>query len=451
MNRESQHSIPKPSKNQLRQFSKEQDSLYQGVYAGPVSRNDVAQRLQTMRRDRAQDRRREQSIQSQSQQDRDTLETIRNEKLAYEQQAAEISNLIQDHETSLVKRIMDKFRNFPIEEHRQALAESQKQASTLEHQAGIKQELYRTAYYHEELQRIKANQQSFYADSQAYLDQYYQQIALGWKVDQKKQYNRHQLEEYKQAHGSLESLVLANGHYIVHAVKPEFDIGFGNNQNINNQSSYQERIAYLLTQNPSICASTFRPGSGDSRIQLWDNFGLVLNSGTIEDAAAFDKGSQATQENRRTTSVGSVEEYQQRLSAALAQGSKQRYNEVIVSQTRVAATFVNLDQAPMVNLNQDQSIAMTDILWQRGLAERDNLRSITMQNIAETAQFFGLPMIVFKNGQAYELLHDQEQATAWLGRPISPQELVDWSPPQIDNQAYHQMARNASTKPLPML
>src|SRR5690606_3180490 len=130
------------------------------------------------------------------------------------------------------KRIMDRFRHFPLEQHQEYLAELQKQAKAVEHQANIKQSLYDTAYYHQELEQIKANRQSFHANSQAYLDQYYQQIALSWRVDQKARLDQTELEAYKHQYCDIQSQIIDKWHYIVHAIKPEYNIGFANNKNI---------------------------------------------------------------------------------------------------------------------------------------------------------------------------------------------------------------------------
>lgn len=71
---------------------------------------------------------------------------------------------------------------------------------------------------------------------------------------------------------------------------------------------------------------------------------------------------------------------------------------------------------------------------------------LSVQDIKETASQFNMPLIFFKDGQAYSIELDPSGDSISLGSPISPQELIDWLPPDKLPDNIGEMAHNAERK-----
>lgn len=341
-----------PDKETLREYSKAHDAEYLETYGMPSDRSRgaiveaIQRQRQLIREDHQYDDQRLRQITHIIARNQQTIERQHQEALTFEQKVATLQQLVQDHETSLVKRIFDRFHPQELDNLKQDLAEAQPQLAKANAAYTDIKRTYDNSALEAEMANIRANRQSLNAKPLEYINKYYEQVANQWKFNQQNEAQRAELAVYKQEHGSAREQVLSKGHYLVHGVTYRFDKGFGNNRTINNQSDYKDRIAYALLHKPTLCASSFEPISGNNEtagIGLWSNFGVVLNSGTIEAADIRDSASAVDENGNRYYHVpDSVERYKESIASTLAAGSSPKYNEIVVSDPQSVAVFITL-------------------------------------------------------------------------------------------------------------
>jgi hypothetical protein len=445
--------IPDLDKKALREYSKQKDVRRMEQYGSPghTSRQYTAEWLQKQRQRRQEQDDYSQDIARHMERDLQVIEDYRQERLSLEQQEAQVRHLIKDHESSWVRRLTRRINHDYLTQQQETLEGIERKQAYASQMLEIKSRILESREYEQEFENIRRNKERLSQDAQAYLSTYYDQLQASWRYDERRRMDREALEDYKLEHGGVAEQLLDRGQYLVHAVKPKFDIGFGNNRAVNNQSDYVSRMAYMVAEQPTACTSSFGPSTTGESISLWDNFGVVLNGGVIEDAFAYDAATRADQNGNRVTAVGTIEQYNKNIQQAIAQGSRAKYNEIVTSSPESVAVFINGDQVKNLAINDDLTINGEVVLWQSHSNEsRSDYSQITVADLAATATKLQLPMMLFQHGQGF-LLSGEENGSFRVGESVSPEQLQHWQRNTDNDAEIADLARAAAYDVLAIL
>ncbi len=362
----------------------------------------------------------------------------RQDELGREQEVLALQAALQAYETDIVKKaaalLRPKATRRRIETAQDELSVAKEEVRHAGnrrgyHEGQINDRQWRISELEEQAARHKAAKQRYKQEGLGRIDDYYVLLGRMWSYDQREIRERVELEQYKQLHGSVEENILERGHYLIHGVMPEFSNGFSNNRLVDHSSNWRDRMAYALLEQPTMSTSSFA-ASEDGPVRLWSDFGLALSGGIVEDASPGDAASVVNNDGSRSTTAKNVEDYQSRLAASLAAGSRQRYNEIITSHSRATAAFIHLDRLKDSREipSGDESAVITKhtILWKKYYEGHENYRTITIGDVAMTAHDYRLPLIVFERGRGYLAQIDELTGVVTKGQFVSPEELAKW-------------------------
>lgn len=240
------------------------------------------------------------------------------------------------------------------------------------------------------------------------------------------------LEAFKAEHGTVRELAAKNDIYFAHAIQPFFGHNDYNNYVIGSDYdtptvTWEDKLAVLLCQHPTVSASTVRRGSETHN--LWKNFGVLFNSGIVEDAGLMDLGTIALGlHERRSSAVMSpvnIHDYMQRLTAVTAPSADR--NEVILGgKPQAVGMFIDLlpadfgyDKVDSEGITYEKPVHIT----REG--QQIEVNKILFSDIFTYAKSVGLPVFTFQsNGQLHASSLDKDGHIVF-GEEISPQQLLE--------------------------
>ncbi len=455
-----------PTKLELRQYSRDQDAEYEQSYVMPKedSRQKIASFALSRRALARQDSERILQAQRTIVNEESRVQSLEEERSQTEEEyqitereIQQIGDFIQNQETNLAKKVMALIRPGKNNRRREELEGQmedlvQRRLSLnneiLHYKQLIEIRLQVLSDQKEYLQQYETNRSETYESGLKYIDDYYEKLRSQWHIDTRATQDLLELEDYKRGQGQVRDRILGEGHWLVHGVIPSHHIGFANNKLMSNQAGYDERMTYALTVKPTLCGSSFKDSS-EQPITLWNNFGLVMNQGMIEDALMVDAGSQVDDQGGRTRYARTIDGYESSLAASLDKGSIGRYNEIIVSNPESVACFINLDQVNHPNQDTKEALSIDTILWNKGVRGED-YQQLTIGDIMDTTQVYGLPLILFEKGNGYLAdisLRDLGQISK--GRAVTPQEVAEWRwEPSESMRSVEELSSSLSDNPL---
>lgn len=159
---------------------------------------------------------------------------------------------------------------------------------------------------------------------------------------------------------SVPQITRTEGVTFVHAVNPGVSMHDANNPLLSSPLSWKQKLDIVLTLDPTVSASTIRPGqnAGDS---LWGRMGVLLNDGRVLDAHRRDMGTVVTSLRSRTRSIGLTVSLPEEIKDAV-RSTDGGYNELVIAEPKVFGIYVSRDErthhpdttdlAPDVEINE---------------------------------------------------------------------------------------------------
>ncbi len=266
----------------------------------------------------------------------------------------------------------------------------------------------------------KETLQKFYSEQGKLLGIHQQNIEI--------QKRKAELERYKQEHGTVPEVAQKYGVYAVHGIT--LGPGGTNNEVLAHNASWKDKLMVIVSAQPPLSVSVFKEGGGPQ--QLWGGgVGVIIKEGIIVDAGGGDilSASTSIREKKAVNPAYDIEIYQRNLDAALSKNNTLGgYNEVILEfGSKPAAVYINLDQKGNT-IFDDRGMQFKDP-W-RDVDNRTGrghffglLERLSYDEIFETAEFVGLPVVVIKEGVVYESSLNQNGGLV-VGKSLSPSEVT---------------------------
>lgn len=252
-----------------------------------------------------------------------------------------------------------------------------------------------------------------------------------------------ELEQYRQEHGTIAEITKKYPGYIVHGINLLF--GGRNNPMLENAASWQDKLMVVMTERPPLSASFVKEGNGPQ--QLWSPLGIVFKDGIVAEGRGGDALSEVVDTKTKTTTMSpkNIESYKEGLDRAINRdNSNGAYNEVITEfGATPGAIYLNLDQHGNTVFDEQGMAQKTPILYRdRGGNTQKRLDRIDYQDVFETAQFVGLPVVVMRNGILYESLYNPTEGLT-IGKKLTPEDITS-SKIEIPIENRQEIQRRAS-------
>lgn len=243
------------------------------------------------------------------------------------------------------------------------------------------------------------------------------------------------LYEYRNRAGTLDIISKKYNAYFVHGTNSEHQSGKVKLMNPvlkTGRITWQDKVAVIAEYAPTIATSSIQVGKPH---RLWEDFGVILSKGVVEEANPSDSGSIASGlKDRRVVinSSTSIETYEKNIKDAITMPDA--YNEIIVGgDPQIAGLYINFDSP----------LASTEGIT----AAWDNTVFTSYQEIFGSARSFGMDVFVFKNGMAHEAQYDYDNHLVILGAEVPPAEMLQRRytvPAEQKDRISNQAQRNLS-------
>jgi hypothetical protein len=192
---------------------------------------------------------------------------------------------------------------------------------------------------------------------------------------------------------ALQKRVEATSHregvYVVHGFVNDFETR--HIKATNKSTGFLDKLEILLTMQPTISASTIRPG--DDEYSTWGALGVILNGGTITGATKRDRSSSAEQRNNSTIDDVTLREIKEAIEelpkskkgiTTMLGSQALVYNELFVREPSVAGLYITLRE-------NEGEIEIYDA--------RYNEHKSMLQHAQKLSKEWGLPLYGILNGE----------------------------------------------------
>lgn len=307
----------------------------------------------------------------------------------------------------------------------------------------LKQKIGGLKYRLDELKRMQAT----FPSGREELNQFYreqEQKLISHRTNEERQRNLAELEAYKLDNGTIQKAAQQFDSYIVHG----FNLTVGGlNSVLGLDADWKAKLEICVALRPAIAASSIKRGKAEPR--LWSPLGIVMGEGVISNPSYTDTASVAESIYKRKSSgePNTIAEYTQGFSTALSKTMGDAYpNELDLEfGAKPSAVFINLDYRGS-SVPGKTSI---NVGFSKHVRYQGDIAEITYAEIFKAAEFVGLPVVVFKDGIAYEAKLNNKTKELILGREISPVEMTTMKP-EIPQANFYEIERRAKIQLNPM-